>query len=434
MTNTHKPSIASKPPMTKTLKPSSKLLALSAAAMALPALVPQAQAVAPTERTLSYRYTQYNEMGLDAASVSKINADQGGGATQRYDIDINQYAFSTPVGDHFALSIDIQDEVLTGASPWTVVKEDVKATPSDTSDDEVKLVMSGATIKEHRTDASVATTYFYSTGTISANLGFSTEDDYESTSAGLSWGGEFDDKLTGLALGVSFSDDTLNPEEGAYKGTVLQDKVGGWLNGSDPVDGTAKKESVSGFFSASRILTPNWIVQAGVSYTQKSGHLSDAYKANDKRPAERNSYTFNAGSRYWIKPIKAAAHADYRYYSDDWGIDSHTIILALYKNWQKVQIIPSLRYYTQTSASFYSIDATDTTQYNYYADDHRLSNFGAITGGLKLVFKQKPVDWIIAGEYYASGADMSLDKTEDETEHPGLLKYAKFTFGVEHRF
>ncbi|RYF29876.1 MAG: DUF3570 domain-containing protein, partial [Cytophagaceae bacterium] len=255
--------------------PSSTLLALSTAAMALPALTPQAHAVAPTERTLSYRYTQYNEMGIDAEKVSSINVDQGGGANQRYDIDINQYAFSTPVGDHFSVSIDVQDEVLTGATPWTVAKEDVKGTPSDSSDDEIKLVMSGATIKEHRTEANLGTTYYYSSGTISGTLGVSKEDDYESASGGISWGGEFDDKQTGVALGISYSDDTLDPEEGSYKGTELESKIGGWLNGSDPVIGTAKKQSTSGFISTSRILSPNWIVQGGMSYTQKSGHLSD---------------------------------------------------------------------------------------------------------------------------------------------------------------
>ncbi len=414
-------------------KPSQRLIALSTAAMALPALAPPSFAVAPTERTLSYRYTQYNEMSLDPKKVSSINADEGGGSNSRYDIDVNQYSFSTPVGDHFSMSVDIQDEVLTGASPWTVTKEDVNGTPSDTSDDEIKVVMSGATIKEHRTEANLATTYYYATGTISGSLGFSTEDDYDSTSVGLSWGGEFDDKQTGVSLGISYSDDTADPEEGSYVGTELNGKVGGWLNGSDPVVGTAKKDSTSGFISSSRILSPNWIVQAGVSYTQKTGHLSDPYKANDKRPEERNLYTFNASSRYWIKPIKAAMHSDYRYYTDDWGIESHTLSLALYQNWQKLQIIPSLRYYTQTSASFYSIADSETNLYNYYADDHRLSNFGAITTGLKVVFKQKPVDWIISGEYYVSGADMALDKAK-EPEHPGLLKYAKFTIGVEHSF
>lgn len=417
----------------KDKKSSATLQALSAAAMTLPALAQVAHAVAPTERTLSYRYTQYNEVSIDAEKVSTINEDNGGGSNQRYDIDINQYSFLTPVGDHFSLSIDIQDEVLTGATPWTVAKEDVNGTPSDTSDDEIKVVMSGATIKEHRTEANIGTTYYYATGTISGTVGYSIEDDYESVSGGLSWGGEFDDKQTGISLGIGYSDDTLNPEEGSYQGTDLEGKIGGLLNGSDPVVGKAKKESVSGFISASRILSPNWIVQGGVSYAQKTGHLSDPYKANDKRPSERNSYTFNASSRYWMKPIKAAVHADYRYYMDDWAVDSHTLSLALYQNWQKLQIIPSLRYYSQTSASFYSIWATDTNNYNYYADDHRLSNFGAITGGLKLIFKQKPVDWIISGEYYVSGADMSIEKV-DEPEHPGLLKYAKFTFGVEHSF
>jgi hypothetical protein len=412
-----------------------RLLALSAAAMALPALAPSAQAVAPTERTLSYRYTQYNESSLDPNLVSDSNKAAGGGSNKRYDIDVNQFSFSSPVGDSFAMTLDVQDEVLSGATPWATELVDVNNTPTNKADDVVKVVMSGASIREHRTEANLASTYFYSSGTVSANVGFSTEDDYDSTSFGLSWGGEFDQKQTGVALGVSYSDDTVDPEEGpAAPEQQLSAKRGGWLNGSDPIVGTASKESVSSFMSVSRIISPNWIVQGGFSYAQKTGHLSDAYKRNDVRPDERNQYTFNLASRYWIKPIKSAFHVDYRYYDDDWGVSSHTLGVSLYKNWQKLQLIPSVRLYTQSEASFYTpVVGSVELLNNYYADDHRLSEFGAITGGLKLVFKQKPVDWIISAEYYTSGADMSLGKSE-YVEHPAMLEYTKVTFGVEHNF
>jgi len=403
-----------------------RLLALSAAALALPALAPSARAVAPTETVLSYRYSQYREEDLDRAEVSDINVEEGGASTHRYNIDVNQYSLSTPVGQHYAMTLDVQDETLTGATPWGTVMNK-NGTPQ-TDDDRVQVVMSGASIHEHRTEANLGGTYFYDTGTIGAVVGTSHENDYHSYSGGLNWGGEFDQKQTGVAVGVSGSSDTIDPT----RQTIPE--RGGWINGSDPISGTASKTSTSGYVSVSRILNPTSIIQGGVSYTQKTGYLSDAYKQNDARPDERNQYTLNASYRLWLKPIKSALHADYRLYNDDWGIASHTISLALYKNWQKLQIIPSVRYYTQTQADFYTVNVNGSDFANlYYTEDARLSQFGSISTGLKVVFKQKPVEWMLSGEYYTSGADLSPG-TSKYLENPGLVNYVKVTVGVDHRF
>ena len=47
-------------------------------------------------------------------------------------------------------------------------------------------------------------------------------------------------------------------------------------------------------------------------------------------------------------------HSSWRYYHDNYGIDSHTFefeyVLNLPYKWQ---LTPSLRYYTQTAANFY---------------------------------------------------------------------------------
>lgn len=415
-------------PMTQAKTTPHRLLALSAAALALPALAPQAIAVAPTETVLSYRYSQYREQDLDSSMVSRVNENNGGASTERYSIDVNQYGFSTPVGEHFAFSLEVQDETLSGATPWaTIVNK--KGTPS-TSDDSVQVVMSGASIREHRTEANTGMAYFYNGGSFGASLGTSQENDYSSYSGGVNWGGEFDEKLTGVSVGFSGSTDTVDPTRKSIPGR------GGWINGSDPIaeGATAKKQSFSSYISASRILNPNSIVQGGVSYTQKTGYLSDAYKANDVRPEERNQYTFNGAYRLWLKPIKSALHMDYRFYNDDWGVSSHTLSLALYKNWQKIQIIPSVRYYTQTEADFYTVNVSGQDfNYLFYSEDARLSHFGSVATGLKLVFKQKPVNWMISGEYYVSGADYAFGNSQ-YLENPGLVDYYKLTFGVEHRF
>ena len=154
-------------------------MALSAAAVALPGISAPAQAAAPTETVIGYRYTAYNESTLDADDVA--SGDLG-----RFDINVNQWSLLTPIGAHWSLAVNIQDETLSGASPWYVQ-------PKELGDDEIdyntpQVVMSGASpgseygniigIDEHRTDASVATSYYYDGGSISGNLAFSTEDDY----------------------------------------------------------------------------------------------------------------------------------------------------------------------------------------------------------------------------------------------------------------
>ena len=72
------------------------------------------------------------------------------------------------------------------------------------------------------------------------------------------------------------------------------------------------------FLSASRILGPSNVILAGISYSAKDGYLSDAYKNYDKRPNEREAYTFNLSYRHYMR-IRGAWHLDYRFYDDTWG-------------------------------------------------------------------------------------------------------------------
>ena len=75
-------------------KPSQRLLALSTAAMALPALTTLRRGFLPNARSAIATQVQRDEHR--PKKISSINAEEGGGSNQRYDIDINQYAFSTP--------------------------------------------------------------------------------------------------------------------------------------------------------------------------------------------------------------------------------------------------------------------------------------------------------------------------------------------------
>ncbi len=404
-------------------KNSKRLLALSSAALALPGVSGGAMAAAPTESVLSYRYTKYKEPDLRADKVA--NEQPGSspqGSLKRYDIDVHQFSISGPFKDgKFSYAINVQDEILSGASPWSTELAE---------NGTVDVVMSGASIDEHRTDVIGNLGYYYSGGSVAATVGMSTEDDYESTSFGLSTEKEFHNKQTVLGGGFSVSEDTINPEDSA----LLYNRVNPILPGE-----SASKDTFSAYVSVSRVLSPSTQILTGISYTKKSGYLHDAYKRVDQRPDERSQYTFNLSARQYVKNLKAALHLDYRYYDDTWGIQSHTLTGAIYKNWERLQVVPFGRYYVQSEAVFYQPYQPTypnngvPIEYNYFANDARLSDYGAVSGGVKLVLKYKPIDWVLTIEHYVADQEIAPSRS-DRLENPGLIEYTRYNIGLDYRF
>lgn len=400
---------------------SNRLLALSAAAVALPGISVSVHGAAPTESTLSYRYTNYSEGNLrDNEVANEAPGSSPQGTTERYDIDVHQLSISGPIGAHFAYGVNFQDETLSGASPW-----DTELAENNTVD----IVMSGASIEEHRTDLSGSLGYYYQGGSVTGSLGMSTEDDYDSISFGVSTEREFDNKQTVLGLGASYSDDTIDPEDEA----VLYNRVNTIVPGT-----TESKQTQSFYVSVSRVVSPSTQILGGISYTQKSGHLHDPYKRVDTRPDKRNQMTLNFSARQYVKDAKAALHLDYRYYDDDWGVDSHTITGSVYKTLDKLQVIPFVRYYIQSAATFYKPyqptgEDGAPIEYNYFSNDARLSEYDALSGGVRLVLKMKPIDWLFTFETYAADQGGSSGDS-NKLANPGIIKYSRVSIGLDYRF
>ncbi len=105
-----------------------------------------------------------------------------------------------------------------------------------------------------------------------------------------------------------------------------------------------------------------------------------------------------------------ALHLDYRYFDDDWGIASHTLHTSWYQNiGARFQIVPNLRYYSQSAADFYlPIDNFILPPDLSQSSDLRLSAYGAATVGLKGIVQQPrwaltmSVDRYMGSEKYAS--------------------------------
>ncbi|WP_031426385.1 DUF3570 domain-containing protein [Flavimarina sp. Hel_I_48] len=68
----------------------------------------------------------------------------------------------------------------------------------------------------------------------------------------------------------------------------------------------------------------------------------------------------------------------YRYYTDDWGIRSHTASLEVpIKVAPKFTIYPSYRYYTQTASDYFAGYESHLSTEAFYTSDYDLSNFNA---------------------------------------------------------
>jgi len=376
----------------------SALLALTSSALLLPAYQ-GVRADAPPEFTeLGMRYSKYEE---DNTQGSKTF----GGSSERYEIDAAQFHLLAPVLDSWSVAVDLQWEDMSGASPWFV---------GQSLDGGPKVIMSGASIEDTRTEVSVTTRYYYDRGNAGFNYINSDEDDYESDAVALDGAFNSADGMTTYSAAVSASHDDIKPTQGAVPTNTLK----------------ADKDISSAWVGVSRIVSKNAIVRIGLAYTYRDGFLTDPYKKNDRRPDEREEWVLGTGYRqYFIWP-DGALQADYRYFDDDWGVASHTLDLAWHQNLgERTQLIPFLRYYSQSEADFFA-NVADTDQ-RYFADDYRLSAFGAVSGGLRV--RHEIGNWAISavGERYETDESWGVFSGD---ESPALVNFWRYSFGLDYIF
>ncbi len=371
---------------------------LSQTVAALPVYHGSVLADAPPAYTeIGVRYTQYAE---DSLSDDKVLF----GSPDRYDIDITQLWIEAPGGSSWADAHDLQQDYQTGASPWFV---------GATADGSPGVIMSGASIQDNRVEVGITTRYFWADGNAGFNVVHSKEDDYEALAWSMDAAWNTNRNATTWSVSASSSHDTVEP---------TQEKIPVFID-SETLD------THSLYFGVSQILSRTAVVKVGLSYTYSEGFLSDPYKLRDQRPEEHHRYTLATGLRQHFISLGGSLHADYRYYSDDWGSKSHTVSLGWVQPFDRHTINPYVRYYSQGQADFFSPIADLTA--NHYSDDYRLSSFGALTAGLRWTIELG--DWIAEAqvERYVSNHAWS---TFSGDEAPALVDFWRGTVGIIWRF
>ena len=351
----------------------------------------------PAFTEVGLRYTRYSEDSLDDNKLLF-------GSRDRYDIDVTQLWIEAPLGANWSVALDVQNDYQTGASPWFVGAQ---------VDGQPGVIMSGASIQDNRVEVGVTTRYFWADGNAGFAISHSNEDDYEALSVAFDASWNTADDARTWSASFSSSADTVNPTQGSIPVFIDEEEL----------------DTQSTYFGVSQVLSRTAVARIGINYTYSEGYLTDPYKLRDQRPDSHERLAFSAGYRKFLIDADASLQIDYRYYADSWGTDSHTLELGWAQNLPQSLLTPYLRYYSQREADFFSVIA-DFEQ-PYFADDYRLSSYGAVTVGARWAVTLG--DWLLEleAERYMSDASWGLYAGD---EAPALVDFWRGTVAIVWRF
>lgn len=315
----------------------------------------------------------------------------------------------------FGLTID----GLTGASPSGAIPLDTPQTFTNASGNSVYTIPAGELpLDDEFRDTRVAITANWQqpVGESSqVNLGFSASKEYDYLHLGLSgsFAMDFNKRNTTVSAGFAIASDEVDPEGGAPIALTPVFDVGNLSNRTGKED----KDVLDFVVGVSQVISRNLVVQANYSFSNESGYLNNPYKILsvvdgttgdtiprvgvpglggpshefrfEGRPDDRTKQSLYTQAKYYMGG--KVLDASYRYMTDDWEIDSHTVDVRY--RWplgSDKYLEPHLRFYTQTEAEFYRLSITDGAPLPLYASsDYRLGNFDAITAGVKYGWKTR---------------------------------------------
>ncbi|WP_163707641.1 DUF3570 domain-containing protein [Mangrovibacterium lignilyticum] len=104
----------------------------------------------------------------------------------------------------------------------------------------------------------------------------------------------------------------------------------------------------------------------------------------ERLPNSRTKIAVGARLNYYLNE-RFVLRSFYRYYTDNWGISSHTASLEIpVKISDKLTVYPSYRYYSQTAADYFAGYNEHLSTEKYYTSDYDLSKFNANQYGIGL--------------------------------------------------
>jgi hypothetical protein len=335
----------------------------------------------------------------------------------------------------FGLTVD----TLTGASPNGTIRQDVPQTYTRPSGSGSYTVPAGElplddTFKDTR--VAISANWQQPAGESGlVNVGFSASKEYDYLHTGVNarYAHDFNQRNTTVSAGVAFARDSIEPVGGAPVPFTPMFEIGNTTNRLGDQD----KDILDVVLGVSQVISPDLVVQMNYSYSNAQGYLNNPYKLLslvdpvtgdtlerppipggpsheyrfEGRPDERTQHGIYTQAK--LNMDGKVLDASYRYMTDDWEIDSHTLDLRY--RWplgESRYIEPHVRYYTQTAAEFYRLSLDSSQPLPAFASsDYRLGEFDAVTAGLKYGWKTRSGnDMSVRLEWYTQSGNVPADQ------------------------
>jgi hypothetical protein len=262
----------------------------------------------------------------------------------------------------------------------------------------------------------------------------SLEHDYTSLGLNGRLTRDFNRRNTTLGVSASYNYDIVRPLGGAPVPLASMPPPGE-NEGEDEGEGEDGEEGGAIFsgegknvlnlvVGVTQVVDRKTVVRMDYSAHRSSGYLNDPYKivsvvqdANSAAPGEPADYIFESRPDTRLKQALygemrryvagSTVNVSYRYFWDDWEINSHT---ADFSVWMPVgkkghAVEPHYRWYRQSEANFHNYYLLQGhTLPSHASADSRLAEFDAHTFGLRYVFPLGGGNLSLTGEYYTQNS------------------------------
>ena len=237
----------------------------------------------------------------------------------------------------------------------------------------IDVVTTASPYKEKRNEYGIGADFLRRNTLVNFSYSNSDEPDYLSEMFGVKLSHELFDAMTTVSLGYRVGHDTV-----LRTGTDFQDYVDRWQY----------------TLGLSQVFTRRLVMSLAYDSTLDDGYLNSPYRGArlngllvpERYPRTRDSNALALRGVYGFSTnegrLSSSLRAGYRYFWDTWQIQAHTLEVAYQRYFGSRWIgEANFRYYSQTAASFYSDNFTQSQV--YMARDKELSTFDSYGLGIK---------------------------------------------------
>ena len=240
----------------------------------------------------------------------------------------------------------------------------------------IDVLATASPYDEDRTEVTVGGDYLSGDTLMNISYTNSDEDDYEADTINFGLSQEIFGGLTTVSMGYGSGSDTVG-------------------NNTDP-DFSEAVDRKNYRLGLTQVITRHMLVDLAYEAISDEGYLNNPYRSvryldsnnpdgkgfsyqPEVYPNTRTSNAVAVQSRYYLDP-RSAVYGGYRFFTDDWGIDAHTLDVGYIRPLAGGWILDAgYRFYTQDSADFYSDLFPYKDAQNYLARDKELSSFNSHT-------------------------------------------------------